>query len=255
MDSDALDAHGADDVDPGTARLRVEAPREIAALLATIVERGVLVSVTFGRDVVNTVLLGVDSATGTLVFDAGQDAAANARLATARRLAFDTSLERIRIRFDAGGATPCMWQDAPAFACAVPSSLVRLQRRDYFRAHVPLARNLRCAVRVGDAQEARAARPIDLRILDVSVTGVGLTDAPSGFAPAPGTRLSGARLILPAGVLDVDLEVMYCREAPHGGSGPAPVRIGCRFVDLAPRGQALIQRCINALERERRNRT
>src|SRR6185503_541457 len=39
MDSDALDAHGADDVDPGTARFRVEAPLEIAALLATIVER------------------------------------------------------------------------------------------------------------------------------------------------------------------------------------------------------------------------
>lgn len=252
MDSEA---HDADDVDPGTARFRVEAPLEIAALLATLVERGVLVSVAFGRDVFNTVLLGVDAAAGELVFDAGHDPAVNARLATAQKLAFETSLERIRIRFATAAAVPCVWQGAPAFACAVPASMVRLQRRDYFRAHVPLARNLRCAVRVGDAQDARTTRAIDLRILDVSVTGVALADAPPGFAPAPGTRFGGARLTLQSGALDVDLEVMYCREAPRAGSAPAPLRIGCRFVGLPPRGQALIQRCINALERERRSRT
>jgi c-di-GMP-binding flagellar brake protein YcgR len=136
----------------------------------------------------------------------------------------------------------------------MPATLVRLQRRDYFRAHVPLASSLRCAVRTAGADGTPPAS-LTLRVLDVSVTGIALADAPTGFAPAPGTRLDGARLALATGSLDVDLEVMYCRAPAPGSASGAPVRIGCRFVDLPPRGQALIQRCINALERERRSRT
>jgi c-di-GMP-binding flagellar brake protein YcgR len=242
------------DLDAGSERFRVDSRLEIASILATLVERGVLVSVTFGRDVVNTVLLAVDAAAGEIVFDAGQSAEVNARLEAASRVAFDTSLERIRIRFRGGAVTPRTWQGAPAFACAMPATLVRLQRRDYFRAHVPLASSLRCAVRTAGADGTPPAS-LTLRVLDVSVTGIALADAPTGFAPAPGTRLDGARLALATGSLDVDLEVMYCRAPAPGSASGAPLRIGCRFVDLPPRGQALIQRCINALERERRSRT
>jgi c-di-GMP-binding flagellar brake protein YcgR len=247
---------GADDtnLDAGSERFRVDSRLEIASLLATLVERGVLVSVTFGRDVVNTVLLAADAAAGEIVFDAGQSDEVNARLAAAPRLAFDTSLERIRIRFRGGPASARTWQNAPAFACAMPTTLIRLQRRDFFRAHVPLASSLRCALRLPGADGASHA-PVMLRLLDVSVTGIALAEWPPGFAPAPGTRLVGARLVLDTGALDVDLEVMHCRAPAPGGAVGAPMRVGCRFVDLAPRGQALIQRCINALERERRTRT
>jgi hypothetical protein len=80
------------DLDAANERFRVDSRLEIASLLATLVERGVLVSVTFGRDVVNTVLLAVDTAAGEIVFDAGQSEEVNSRLANATKLAFDTSL-------------------------------------------------------------------------------------------------------------------------------------------------------------------
>jgi c-di-GMP-binding flagellar brake protein YcgR len=242
------------DLEAANERFRVDSRLEIVSLLATLVERGVLVSVTFGRDVVNTVLLAVDTAAGEIVFDAGQSEEVNARLATATKLAFDTSLERIRIRFRGGTAVARTWQGAPAFACAMPTTLIRLQRRDFFRAHVPLASGLRCALRLPGADGASRA-PVMLSVLDVSVTGIALTELPAGFMPTPGTRLVGARLVLATGPRDVELEVMHCRAAAPGAASGAPMRIGCRFVDLAPRGQALIQRCINALERERRSRT
>jgi c-di-GMP-binding flagellar brake protein YcgR len=217
----------ADDADLDTAseRFRVDSRLEIASILATLVERGVLVSVTFGRDVVNTVLLAADAAAGEIVFDAGQSDEVNARLAAAPRLAFDTSLERIRIRFRGGAVVPRTWQGAPAFACAMPATLIRLQRRDFFRAHVPLASSLRCALRLPGVDGTPRA-PVMLRVLDVSVTGIALGELPPGFTPTPGTRLVGARLVLATGPLADELVVLHCRAPAAGSANGAPMRVG-----------------------------
>jgi len=237
--------------DEGDDRYRVESRLEIAALLNELATRGALVSVTFGADVVMTVLLRTDAAADTLVFDAGSDPEANARLAAARRLGFETHLERIRIVFYTGGAVAQPWDGAPAFATPFPQSVLRIQRRDYFRAHVPLTRGIRCELPpAADAQVQAAAM---LRVLDMSVTGIALVDGPPGFEAAPGSVLKGVTLAMPPGMVTVDLEVMYRKEHARGGGAPAQMRFGCRFVNLPPSGETLIQRCINLLERERRS--
>ena len=231
-------------------RYRIESPLEIAALLNEVAARGALVSVTFGSDVVMTVLLHADAASGALVFDAGSDAQANVRMGEARRLGFETHLDRIRIVFYTAGAVAQAWDGAPAYAVAFPPSVLRMQRRDYFRAHVPLTRGIRCELPPDAASPARAAT---LRVLDMSVTGVALVDGPPGFEPAPGSVLKAVTLALPPGPVTVDLEVMYRKENPRGSGAAGPlVRFGCRFVNLPAQCETLIQRCINQLERERR---
>ncbi|MEP7062212.1 MAG: flagellar regulator YcgR PilZN domain-containing protein [Betaproteobacteria bacterium] len=231
-------------------RYRIESPLEIAALLNEVAARGALVSVTFGNDVVMTVLLRADAAAGALVFDAGSDLEANLRLGVARRLGFETHLDRIRIVFYTAGAIAQTWDGAPAFAVALPPSVLRMQRRDYFRAHVPLTRGIRCELQPEVAATGDAAT---LRVLDMSVTGVALVDGPPGFEPAPGSVLKAVTLALPPGPVTVDLEVMYRKENPRGSGGSGPlVRFGCRFVNLPAQCETLIQRCINQLERERR---
>lgn len=231
-------------------RYRIDSPLEIAALLNELAQRGALISVTFGADVVMTVLLHADPATNRLVFDAGSDPQANLRLAAARRLAFETHLDRIRIMFHAANAVAQAWEGAPAFIAAFPQSVLRIQRRDYFRAYVPLTRGIRCEL-PADASAGTGA--MTLRVLDMSVTGLALVDAPAGFDPAAGTVLKGATLALPPGPVTVDLEVMYHKDNSRGGGqAGASQRFGCRFVNLQPSDESLIQRCINQLERERR---
>ncbi len=230
-------------------RYRVESRLEIASLLNEVAARGALVSVSFGSDVVMTVLLHADPTAGTLVFDAGSDADANLRLASAHRLGFETYLDRIRIVFFADGAQPQAWDGAEAFVAAFPQSVMRMQRRDYFRAHVPLTRGIRCEL---PAAVQASGQPAVLRVLDMSVTGIALVDGPPGFEPAPGSVLTGVTLAMPPGTVTVDLEVMYRREHARGGGAPAQMRFGCRFVNLPASGETLIQRCINQLERERR---
>ncbi|MEO6929192.1 MAG: flagellar regulator YcgR PilZN domain-containing protein [Casimicrobiaceae bacterium] len=230
-------------------RYRVESKLEVAGLLNEVATRGALVSVTFGGDVMTTVLLRADAAASTVVFDAGSDADMNQRLAVARRLGFETHLDRIRIVFYTGGAVAQAWDGAPAFASAFPQSVLRIQRRDYFRAHVPLTRGIRCEM-VTDPAAPKA--PFVLRVLDMSVTGISLVDGPPGFEPAPGSVLKSVTLAMPPGSVTVDLEVMYRKEHARGGAAPTQMRFGCRFVNLPPSGETLIQRCINQLERERR---
>lgn len=232
-------------------RFRIEAPLQIATLLNELARRRALVSVAFGTDVMVTVLLNADPGTGVLVFDAGSNADANSRLVDAQRLAFESNLDRIRVVFYTGGATAWDWDKAPAFAVRFPESVQRVQRRDYFRAYVPMASSIRCDLPAGP--DARAA-PLTLRVFDLSVTGVALVDAPPGFDPSPGTVVHDATFALPPKSLKVDLEVMYRRQSALAGSGGTQslVRYGCRFVNLPPGGEALIQRCINQLERERK---
>lgn len=231
-------------------RYRIDSRLEIGALLNQLGERGALVSVTFGNDLVTTVVLHADTTTGTLVFDAGSDPQANERLAEARRLSFETHLDRIRIVFYTAGAVAQTWDDAPAFFASFPQSVLRIQRRDYFRAHVPLARGIRCELPADPAAQTRA---LSFRVLDMSVTGLALVDGPPDFDPAAGSVLKSAVLALPPGKVTVDLEVMYRREHQWAGGRPGmPVRLGCRFVNLPAAGETMIQRCINQLERERR---
>ena len=232
-------------------RFRIEAPLQIATLLNELARRRALVSVAFGTDVMVTVLLNADPGTGVLVFDAGSNADANSRLIDAKRLAFETHLDRIRVVFYTDGATAWDWDKAPAFAVRFPASVQRIQRRDYFRAYVPMASSIRCDLPAG--VDARPA-PVALRVFDISVTGVALVDGPADFQPAPGTVLHDAVFALPPKSLKVDLEVMYRRQSSIAGSDGTQslVRYGCRFVSLPPGGEALIQRCINQLERERK---
>jgi c-di-GMP-binding flagellar brake protein YcgR len=250
MSADEARAGAAGGADVQDDRYRIESPLEIAALLNALAERGTLVSVSFGQDVVMTVLLHADAAAGTLVFDAGSDPAANQRLCVARRLAFETHLDRIRIVFYTANAIVRTWDGAPSFTASFPQSVLRIQRRDYFRAHVPLTRGIRCEL---PADPPSPSGAIAMRVLDMSVTGLALVDGPPDFEPAAGTVLKGATLALPPGPVTVDLEVMYRKEHSRvPGAAHPPIRLGCRFVNLTASGETLIQRCINQLERERR---
>ena len=71
-----------------------------------------------------------------LIFEAGADAGANARLIAAPSCVFCASPDGIRVQFACGSGAAVLLGRRAAFSVALPTRLARLQRQESFRLKV-----------------------------------------------------------------------------------------------------------------------
>ena len=126
----------------------------------------------------------------------------------------------------------------------MPDSLLKLQRREFFRLELPITQPYICTLYGHPAGEQV------LRIHDISLGGLGLniTD-PNLFSTLqiyPDCRID----LREFGVLSVGLEIRNLVTIEHKGGGTS-TRMGCRFHNTKPTIQNTMQRLIAQLERER----
>ncbi|HEY1328095.1 MAG TPA: flagellar brake protein [Casimicrobiaceae bacterium] len=235
-------AHGPVDEIGDDDRFRIQSRIEIVGLLRAVAAHRALVTVQFGGsgDFVVSAVLAVNPEFEEVVLDYGADEAAMQRLLRSDRLRIDTQLDHVRIHFEADVAEAVRFEDGLAFRIRLPDSVLRFQRRDSYRLKVPLGRPLVCEVPASEQGTER----LRLRVRDISVAGVGLSDYPKQFRVAIGIVWPACRINLPdLGPLTADIEVMHVTE------GDAR-RCGCRFRNLSFAMQNLIQRYITRVERE-----
>ncbi len=229
-------------------RFKVRSPLEILSILRALEAQRELVTVYFGgeRDFVVTMVLAVHPELEQLVLDFGAEPRTNVRLMAAGRLLVSSQLAQIRIQFWTSRPETTMFEGLPAFRVCLPSELLRLQRRQYYRVRVPARENLRChlpATREGDP-------PVRVRVVNLSCGGAALTDLPADMRITPGARLAPCTLGVDDGEpLTATFEIVRVAEVPHA-SGPASRLAGIQFIDLAASDRARIQRTINRLERD-----
>jgi c-di-GMP-binding flagellar brake protein YcgR len=230
-----VDAVGDDD------KFRIRSRMEIVGLLRAVSKHREIVTVQFGggQDFVVSAVLAVNPDYEELVLDYGADEAAMQRLFRAPRLRLSTQLDHVRVSFNAEAAEAVSFEGGKAFRVRLPESLLRFQRRDAYRLKIPLGRPLMCHVPApGDGT------PLAIKVRDISVAGVGLTDYPASLVLGMGTVLAGCRINLPdLGPLIADIEVMHVTQGEVR-------RCGCRFRNLPLPMANLIQRYITRVERE-----
>lgn len=215
---------------------------EIVGLLRALIERHTLVTVYFrgGEASVVTRLLAVNPDFEEVVFDCAQSACANDALARSSGIVAVAFLDHVKLQFRAPRAEPTVFADAPAFRVRLPESMLRLQRRNFFRVRVPATRPI--LLRLGEDADGRGRA---LRVVDLSCGGVGAIADRSVGPIAPGTVLTGCRMDLPdIGPIGCSVEVRHANMRPDH-----TLRLGLRFVDLPPAMATLLQRYINRVER------
>ena len=136
--------HENDDLNP----FRVRSRREVIALLRSIGERNQLVRmvINHGADTIVTSILNIDETNDTVLLDCAPTAIMNQRVLDSKRLSFETVLENIRILFTAPSAEACIYENLPAFLIDLPTSVIRLQRREFYRVPTPLTAPVSCIV-------------------------------------------------------------------------------------------------------------
>jgi len=235
--------------DEELSSFRVRTRREIISLLRSLEQQRQLVTMSIegSPEGLITSVLGVDEDSDTLFIDCASDAAINQRITKSTNISFETVLDRIRILFSATAVEDCTYKGLPALSLPVPTSIVRLQRREYYRVPTPITNPVRCAVPI---QHELGTETVTLTLQNVSGGGVALIDDKKALDATYGKIFNDCQIHLPGNTVVVTaLQVRNCQDITLP-TGKTVRRIGCLFIELPPSMLSAIQRYITKLERE-----
>ncbi|MCW8919544.1 MAG: flagellar brake protein [Gammaproteobacteria bacterium] len=156
----------------------------------------------------------------------------------------------INIRFQLHDLRDARYQGEQVFAAPIPDSLLRLQRREFFRVHVPLMNPITCRFSDSDGEE------LLLPLADLSLGGLGMTDTDRRFTGEVGMRLESGILTFPDNdeLMEVTLQVRgIFTQGDH--QTPPIQRIGCAYTDLSTERLNFLQRYIHQLQILQKNLT
>jgi flagellar brake protein len=231
----------------------VESRREIVALLRQISEKHQLIRllVKGESDVCVTSLLHVDPDGDTLILDRSVSREQNERIATAKQVRCETSLDKIRILFVLDGLGETTFEGGIALRAAIPKTLIRLQRREFYRMQTPLTNPVRAIIPLPAELGGGSA---EFPLADISCGGIAILDNLHRLGTTIGATLANCRMELPEiGVVTCSLQIRNSLDMTLLNNKTTR-RLGCQFADISRGSLAGVQRYITKLERERNAR-
>lgn len=227
-------------------------PAEILLVLRSLYDHVALITAFFneGSDMLMTTLAVV--ANDHLILDFGPSGEMNRKALVAEKHFCVTTLEKVRVQFILRGFTQVVQDGRPAFRCALPTEVLRLQRREYYRLITPIARPLKCMVTIPLPDGGLHGH--EAHVFDISGGGLGIS-APAEAIPFDiDSVFPDCHVELPeVGSVTGTLKVKSLFEITLR-SGARVRRAGCEFVKLSGPMMTLIQRYIIKVERERKAR-
>jgi len=230
-------------------------PHEISFYLNRLVKRGAPVSAHLddGKLFFLTTMLAVDAEKMSFLLDPAPTEDLNSAARLAQQITLIANLDRVKVQLRLSALRDESFDGRRALSGQIPTTMLRLQRREFFRLEPPLASPIDCRIVVGAG--TGSAKTFEPKVADISGSGISLT-APTSLANdcPPGTLFKDCRLDLPGeGVVLVNLRVREMVEISTD-SGPHHLRLGCEFVGLPGIRLAMIERYIARIERERKAR-
>ncbi len=237
------------------SRFLLHSRNEILDVLRTLIRKASLITVHFdqGRSFLLTALLGIGPDNERIFLDPGCDEAMNQRALQAKKLILTAQVDKVKVQFALDGLSAVHYEQRPAFSSYIPLSILRLQRREFFRLSMPIAEpvSMFSAIRLHDGNTLN----LEIPLFDISCGGVGLMVEPSmAELLSPGDVLHDCRIMLPGdALLNASLQVRN-KFAVMTRTGYHFVRMGCEFLNLPAAKSGLVQRYIIRVERERKAR-
>ncbi|AQV96654.1 hypothetical protein BJN34_22585 [Cupriavidus necator] len=186
--------------------------------------------------------LEIDSASRTCVLDWCNDGAELEAILNANERSVSASLGATDFRFRLTTPIITRFRGNPAFLVPAPTELFQVAGRRHFRAHLPAADGFLCEIHLSENLL------VDLDIVDISVSGVGLSStAVSAQQMLAGPRIKPCRLHL-GDLMSLDLALQVARHR-HTGEGSATVNhFGCTFYGIDGKTEKLLQPLVFAFE-------
>lgn len=227
---------------------------EILVILRALEKRRTIVTIYLdeGSRFWLSSIVAVDEESGLIFFDPSIQEILNKLACEAQYATLSASLDRVKVQIRVNALSASSIAGKFVFSAPLPDSLLRLQRREFFRLETPLAYPLRCKIATNLKGNVEI---FNLPLFDISGGGlslIGKVEHAEKFSL--GELFKDCRLEIPGeSILLVNLKIQEILkiELPNGDH---QLRLGCEFVSLPGARLALIERYITRLERERKAR-
>jgi c-di-GMP-binding flagellar brake protein YcgR len=225
--------------------------KAIGQILADLLKHKTTLKVSFnnGNDVYLTSVIALDTVNHAVFLDIGRDEAFNKRLLESHHVTFEKD-DGIRVRWVSTRLVAANMADGKAIKIAQPQSMIRLQRREYFRIPTPIINPVLCRIPMPDPKNPDEDKILELTLVDISLGGVGVTSI-GILDPSftPGATFSSCKMDFPdIGMTSLKLQVMSMSPIPMK-DGTIKHRIGLKFIDPSRGNEGLIHRYTYNLER------
>jgi c-di-GMP-binding flagellar brake protein YcgR len=231
----------------------ISSRREIIALLRSIGEKNQLIRMLIHgeADVCVTSILEVNPEGNAVILDRSINREQNERILKANRISFETTLDKIRILIAGDADTQTTYENGPALKIALPATLVRLQRREFYRMATPVSNPVRAIIPM--PEELGGGTAI-FPLSDISCGGIAILDNKLVLGNTIGNNYEDCRIDLPdIGMVTATLQIRNSLDLTLLNN-KTNRRLGCHFIDISRGNMAMVQRYITKLERERNAR-
>lgn len=216
---------------------------EIRIELVNLSKKPDIISAYFneGREFILTAVLAVMNDRGIVVLDVGPNDNITRRAIDSGKLVCTTRSNGVPVKFTCTRLLSAKYQGKPAIAAALPESLYRKQRREYFRVQMPRIQSPQLTLHNAQGQQ------LNLKVLDLSFGGLSLCDLEGQFNPEMLDEFHHCRLSLPEfGELLVDIQIRnHCQ---YNTGREALPRFGATFVRLGAQENLQLQRYLYHLQ-------
>ena len=229
----------------------IHSKKEIQLILHRIAQQGTRAALYYdeGNDFILTTLLGVDE--HGVWLDVGPRAADNRRLVQSKKFIFISAHHQVKVQFVAHHIENVLFENSAAFYLPLPDTLLRLQRREYFRLVTPVSNPLKCTIPAQPSSPVRSPVPRrEATIMDISGGGVALLCEEHDTELQPGMIYPDCRISLPGvGTLTAAIQVKNTFEVTLR-NGVVNRHAGCEFIHLDGEMAILLQRYVARLQSE-----
>lgn len=227
---------------------------EVLQILNDLSKHKAIISGTFnhGRDVFVTTVIGVDYDKQVAYLDVGRDEEFNRRLLASPRTLFTYS-GRIRVQWTSADIHTVNLSSGEALMIDLPSDLIRVQRREFFRLPTPIVNPVICRIPVGPPPQGDDVpeKILELPLADISIGGICVTSLGSvDTVLTEGAEFHNCKMELPGvGATNLSLRIKRVSQSETKDGG-VKFYLGMEFVNPSRGNQSLIQRYVFNLERE-----
>lgn len=232
---------------PGLEEFRVRSPAEVQSLLRQLADTNTLLHLsTPAGHSYTTTLWALDPGRGLISLAADPTDARLAGIVDSDEAVAVAYLDSIKLQFDLQDLLLVHRGQNSALNARFPREVYRFQRRGSFRVK-PLL-NTRPVARL--RHPAIADMQLELRVVDVSISGIALF-VPENVPPLPpGVTIRGVGIELdPDTRFDAALVVMHVTQMNPGAPG---ARLGCELAGLSGDAARALQRYIDNTQKRRR---
>lgn len=196
-----------------------------------------------------SMLYKVDEQRRQIIFDTPEDSRLDRHFLKEDSVTIVTSVEQIRIQFEVSGLRHVMYDSKVAYAADIPTSILRLQRRDVYRLTVPVSAPIYCEIGDSTGSFESAHR---YPVYDISLSGIGLNNFPM---MAAGTKIYHAIVYLPDSIGSFIADLVVCHTfSIRFRRQDSILKTGFKFLSVSEQRNKKIQQYLNMLFSERRLR-